>query len=100
MPHFGQGAFLGAQRIGITIGVGASVPMVCISGGEDLSTLIHRDAGPNFQEQNDLVPSLGWWRSARSLLLLPLFATIRSLMPSPLRSASWTAPGASRPSER
>src|SRR3982751_1404063 len=35
MPHFGQGAFLGAQWTGITRGVGASVPMVCISGGED-----------------------------------------------------------------
>src|SRR3954454_6719269 len=34
LPHFGQGAFLGAQRIGITIGVGASVPMACISGVE------------------------------------------------------------------
>src|SRR3954447_12591169 len=34
LPHFGQGAFLGAQRTGITIVVGASVPMVCISGVE------------------------------------------------------------------
>ena len=32
--------------------------------------------------------------------MLPLLATIRSLMPSPLRSASCTAPGASRPVER
>src|SRR3954451_4066302 len=35
LPHLGQGAFLGAQRTGITIGVGASVPMACISGGGD-----------------------------------------------------------------
>src|SRR5437764_383185 len=35
LPHFGQGAFLGAEWTGITTGVGASVPMVCISGGED-----------------------------------------------------------------
>src|ERR1700729_2616444 len=34
LPHFGHGAFLGAQWTGITIGVGASVPMACISGGE------------------------------------------------------------------
>src|SRR3954447_8713674 len=36
LPHFGQGAFLGAHRTGITIGVGASVPMACISGVEDV----------------------------------------------------------------
>src|SRR4051812_10200775 len=34
-PHLGQGAFLGAQRTGITIVVGASVPMGCIPGGGD-----------------------------------------------------------------
>src|SRR6478736_4252722 len=28
LPHFGQGAFLGAQWTGITIDVGASVPML------------------------------------------------------------------------
>src|SRR5947209_4039927 len=67
LPHLGQGAFLGAHRTGITIGVGASVPMVCISGVEVVITLIHRDAGPIFQEQNGLAPSLFWWRSARSV---------------------------------
>src|SRR5512140_2905955 len=39
LPHFGQGAFLGAQWTGRTTGVGASVPMVCISGGEDSQDL-------------------------------------------------------------
>src|SRR5450432_3089891 len=34
LPHLGHGAFLGAQWTGITIGVGASVPMACISGVE------------------------------------------------------------------
>src|SRR4051812_40812887 len=67
LPHLGQGAFLGAHRTGITIGVGASVPMVCISGVEVVITLIHRDAGPIFQEQNGLAPSLFWWRTARSV---------------------------------
>jgi hypothetical protein len=32
-----------------------------------VSTLIHRDAGPIFQERNDFDPLLVWWRSARSL---------------------------------
>jgi len=33
-----------------------------------VSTLIHRDAGPIFQEQNDLKPPLGWWYLARRLV--------------------------------
>jgi len=38
----------------------------------DLKNLIQRDASPNFQVQNGLLSIRSWWRSVRSLFLLPL----------------------------
>ena len=36
-----------------------------------VSTLIHRDAGPIFQEQNDLLPPLGMVGSQREVSVIP-----------------------------
>lgn len=55
LPHFGQGAFLGARQTGITTGVGVPVPMLASFDEEAVfANLDHKDASPIFQEQNGL----------------------------------------------
>src|SRR5262249_39674665 len=68
VPQRGQGAFWGAQRTGINLGVGASGLMLASwvrrIGGQ---TSITQDASPNSQGQNRLRRVQDWWRSARRL---------------------------------
>ena len=56
LPHFGQGASFGAQWTGITIAVGASVPMLVFLVLRLVINLIHQGTGPIYQDQNGLSP--------------------------------------------